>query len=94
MSRCASIATMTGIGLLCKSIFKTGLCSLSVKGLPTLLTALKSAKRDDGIGVVTGASIRYPLTAHCSDMQEQFQTIFPRRPIYFPEDIRLTISTD
>jgi monolysocardiolipin acyltransferase len=49
-----SAATVAAIGLTCKAYLNSGLCSISVRGLPYLLDALKSPERQSGQGVLTG----------------------------------------
>ena len=49
-----SAATLTAIRLTCKAYLNSGLCSISVRGLPYLLDALNSSERKHGQGVVTG----------------------------------------
>jgi monolysocardiolipin acyltransferase len=56
MSKYVSGATITAIGLTCKSVLKLGLCPMTVNGLPKLLDALESPERGMGRGIVTGAS--------------------------------------
>ncbi|KAI0314569.1 acyltransferase-domain-containing protein [Amylostereum chailletii] len=53
MTKFLSAATVTAIGLTCKSVLNLGLCSMAVRGLPTLMDALQSTERERGRGVVT-----------------------------------------
>ncbi|KAI0248525.1 acyltransferase-domain-containing protein [Lactifluus subvellereus] len=53
MQRILSAATVAAIGLTCKAYLHSGLCSISVRGLPYLLEALDSPERQNGQGVVT-----------------------------------------
>ncbi|KAI0262091.1 acyltransferase-domain-containing protein [Gloeopeniophorella convolvens] len=53
MQRILSAATVTAIGLTCKAYLNSGLCSVSVRGLPHLLDALHSTERRNGQGIVT-----------------------------------------
>ncbi|KAF9047161.1 hypothetical protein BDZ89DRAFT_1007320 [Hymenopellis radicata] len=48
-----SPTTVTCIGLSCKLFLNSGLASVTVNGLPTLIDALNSDKRNNGQGVVT-----------------------------------------
>ncbi|KAF8260052.1 hypothetical protein EI94DRAFT_1612614 [Lactarius quietus] len=54
MQQILSAATVAAIGLTCKAYLHSGLCSISVRGLPHLLAALSSSERQSGQGVVTG----------------------------------------
>jgi monolysocardiolipin acyltransferase len=54
MQQILSAATVAAVGLTCKAYLHSGLCSISVRGLPYLLDALKSPERKQGQGVVTG----------------------------------------
>ncbi|KAG7439790.1 uncharacterized protein BT62DRAFT_912395 [Guyanagaster necrorhizus] len=45
--------TVTTIGLTCKAFLSSGLCAVTINGLPTLIEALNSAQREYGCGVVT-----------------------------------------
>jgi monolysocardiolipin acyltransferase len=54
MQQVLSAATVAAIGLTCKAYLHSGLCSISVRGLPYLLDALKSPERQSGQGVLTG----------------------------------------
>ena len=62
MQQVLSAATVAAIGLTCKAYLHSGLCSISVRGLPYLLDALKSPERQSGQGVVTGE--RYHIISH------------------------------
>ena len=53
MQRILSAATVTAVGLTCKAYLHSGLCSISVRGLPYLLDALYSSKRRNGQGILT-----------------------------------------
>ncbi|KAH9994343.1 acyltransferase-domain-containing protein [Russula compacta] len=53
MQRILSAATLAAIGLTCKAYLHSGLCSVSVRGLPHLLDALNSPERQSGRGVIT-----------------------------------------
>jgi hypothetical protein len=55
-SLCLSAASVTAVGLTCKAYLHTGLCSISVRGLPCLLDALYGSKRRNGQGpgILTG----------------------------------------
>jgi len=57
MQRILSAATLTAVGLTCKAYLNSGLCSISVRGLPYLLDALNSSERKHGQGVVTGETL-------------------------------------
>lgn len=62
MQRIFSAATVTAVGLTCKAYLHSGLCSISVHGLPYLLDALyDSTKRRNGHGILTGESVPYNL---------------------------------
>ena len=65
MQRILSAATVAAIGLTCKAYLHSGLCSISVRGLPYLLEALNSPERQNGQGVVTGERCNFaePTTA-------------------------------
>ena len=63
MQRILSAATLTAVGLTCKAYLNSGLCSISVRGLPYLLDALNSRERNHGQGVVTGETER-PISYH------------------------------
>src|SRR6267154_3296626 len=56
MQQILSAATVTAVGLTCKAYLHSGLCSISVRGLPYLLDALYSSKRRNGQGqgILTG----------------------------------------
>ena len=55
MQQILSAATVTAVGLTCKAYLHSGLCSISVHGLPYLLDALYSSKRRNGQqGILTG----------------------------------------
>ena len=54
MQQILSAATVAAIGLSCKAYLHSGLCSISVRGLPHLLETLNSPERQTGQGVVTG----------------------------------------
>jgi monolysocardiolipin acyltransferase len=54
MQQILSVSTVAAVGLVCKAYLHSGLCSISVRGLPYLLDALKSPEREQGQGVVTG----------------------------------------
>lgn len=58
MQQILSAATIAAIGLTCKAYLHSGLCSISVRGLPYLLDALKSPERAHGQGIVTGENQR------------------------------------
>ncbi|KAH9047188.1 acyltransferase-domain-containing protein [Lactarius hengduanensis] len=53
MQQILSAATVAAIGLSCKAYLHSGLCSISVRGLPHLLEALNSPERQNGQGLVT-----------------------------------------
>jgi len=53
MQRILSAGTLTAVGLTCKAYLNSGLCSISVRGLPYLLDALNSSERKHGQGVIT-----------------------------------------
>ncbi|KAI9439288.1 acyltransferase-domain-containing protein [Lactarius indigo] len=53
MQQILSAATVAAIGLSCKAYLHSGLCSISVRGLPHLLEALNSPERRNGQGLVT-----------------------------------------
>ncbi|KAH8981220.1 acyltransferase-domain-containing protein [Lactarius hatsudake] len=53
MQQILSAATVAAIGLSCKTYLHSGLCSISVRGLPHLLEALNSPERQNGQGLVT-----------------------------------------
>ncbi|KAH9016276.1 acyltransferase-domain-containing protein [Lactarius pseudohatsudake] len=53
MQQILSAATVAAIGLSCKAYLHSGLCSISVRGLPPLLEALNSPERQNGQGLVT-----------------------------------------
>ena len=63
MQRVLSAATVTAVGLTCKAYLNSGLCSITVRGLPHLLDALKSSERKYGQGVVTGEN-QGPISYH------------------------------
>jgi monolysocardiolipin acyltransferase len=54
MQQILSAATVTAVGLTCKAYLHSGLCSISVSGLPYLLDALYSPKTRNGPGILTG----------------------------------------
>ena len=56
MQQMLSAAMVAAIGLSCKAYLHSGLCSISVRGLPHLLAALSSPERHSGQGLVTGES--------------------------------------
>ena len=56
--RVLSTLTVAYVGLTCKAVLSTGLCSVKVTGLNHLLNALQA---NDGRGVVTGSSQNRPL---------------------------------
>ncbi|KAH9053058.1 acyltransferase-domain-containing protein [Lactarius vividus] len=53
MQQILSAATVAAIGLSCKAYLHSGLCSITVRGLPHLLEALDSPERQNGQGLVT-----------------------------------------
>jgi len=53
MSKYASAATVTAIGLTCKTVLNLGLCTMTVRGLPTLMSALENSGREKGRGIIT-----------------------------------------
>jgi hypothetical protein len=53
LARCA-------VGLTCKAFLNLGLCSLSVDGLPHLLSELQSPRRQEGQGIITGQRLLQP----------------------------------
>ncbi|KZV70947.1 acyltransferase-domain-containing protein [Peniophora sp. CONT] len=53
MSKLLSKATVTAVGLTCKSVLNLGLCSMTVNGLPNIMRALESEERNNGRGIVT-----------------------------------------
>jgi hypothetical protein len=59
MQQILSAATVTAVGLTCKAYLHSGLCSISVHGLPYLLDALYSSKRRNGQGqgILTGERV-------------------------------------
>jgi monolysocardiolipin acyltransferase len=58
MQQILSAATVTAVGLTCKAYLHSGLCSISVHGLPHLLDALNNnSKRRDGQGILTGERV-------------------------------------
>jgi hypothetical protein len=61
MQQILSAATVAAIGLSCKAYLHSGLCSITVRGLPHLLGALSSPERQSGQGVVTGSCFLFPL---------------------------------
>jgi monolysocardiolipin acyltransferase len=64
MQQILSAATVTAVGLTCKAYLYSGLCSISVHGLPFLLDALYSSKRQNGPGILTGERVvSNPTTA-------------------------------
>jgi hypothetical protein len=65
MQQILSAATVAAVGLTCKAYLNSGLCSISVRGLPYLLDALESTERQSGQGVLTGERhhIHISLTA-------------------------------
>jgi monolysocardiolipin acyltransferase len=54
MQQVLSAATVAAVGLTCKAYLHSGLCSISVRGLPYLLDALENPERQRGQGVLTG----------------------------------------
>jgi monolysocardiolipin acyltransferase len=54
MQRVLSAATVTAVGLTCKAYLYSGLCSISVHGLPYLMSALENPERESGQGILTG----------------------------------------
>jgi monolysocardiolipin acyltransferase len=66
MQQILSAATVTAVGLTCKAYLHSGLCSISVRGLPHLVDALCSSKRRNGQGqgqgILTGERVP-PTTA-------------------------------
>ena len=63
MQRALSAATLTVVGLTCKAYLNSGLCSISIRGLPYLLDALNSSERKHGQSVVTGETLG-PISHH------------------------------
>jgi hypothetical protein len=59
MQQILSAATVTAVGLTYKAYLHSGLCSISVRGLPYLLDALYSSKRrkGQGQGILTGERV-------------------------------------
>ncbi|KAI9437910.1 acyltransferase-domain-containing protein [Lactarius psammicola] len=53
MQQILSAATVAAIGLSCKAYLHSGLCSISVRGLPHLLEALNGPERQRGQGLIT-----------------------------------------
>lgn len=56
MSQLLSSAVISAVGLTCKAFLNSGLCSITVSNLPTLLDALRSERT--GQGLVTGVCQR------------------------------------
>ncbi|KAF9008798.1 acyltransferase-domain-containing protein [Cyathus striatus] len=55
MSSLLSTATVAAVGLTCKAFLNSGMCSITVRGLPTLVAALEHSdtSRKNGQGIVT-----------------------------------------
>ena len=75
MQQVLSAATVAAIGLTCKAYLHSGLCSISVRGLPYLLDALESPERQSGQGVLTGESFHisfptsvFPPVLNCEEL--------------------------
>ncbi len=75
-----SSITVTTIGLTCKAFLSSGLCTVTVNGLPTLVEALNSSQRENGCGVVTGRSNSLPVDYHHGKLtiSAKFLTIYRR----------------
>jgi monolysocardiolipin acyltransferase len=54
MQQILSAATVTAVGLTCKAYLHSGLCSISIRGLPYLLDALSKRRNGQGQGILTG----------------------------------------
>ncbi|KAG8218352.1 acyltransferase-domain-containing protein, partial [Butyriboletus roseoflavus] len=53
MSQLLSSTVISAVGLACKAFLNSGLCSITVSGLPILLDALKRERRNSGQGLIT-----------------------------------------
>ncbi|KAI0027949.1 acyltransferase-domain-containing protein [Vararia minispora EC-137] len=86
MSKYVSAATITIIGLTCKSVLKLGLCPITVNGLPKLLAALDSSERENGRGVVT-------VCNHISTLDEPLSWgVLPCRNYWTSRKMRWTLG--